>query len=322
MASRPEPEPIPKPLQRVSQYSNHSGISGRSLSPIDAQIKRSSIASTSTSRAASPSHRVDVPQGIDSDTDADTDADRRPDPTSHVAPVLPPKDTKSPGAISTSPTTTVESDGLESREEADEIEDASPVEQTSHSTYIAPALPPIRFSMNNADFSELLSSVGGLPSLKKVDAVETSRKIPQTDVPVSPPQGPQAEETAPSSNSEKDGRLTPIMTVTPASEDFTENSVVTKQSPDTNKPQHVRSGESEPVLSRLREAIMSAKDKGAQQLQVDIDMVDTVIEHIQSRDSSFFQLKSKVDGMNVSPHLIMPSTVLTKFNSARVNDIL
>jgi len=221
----------------------------------------------------------------------------------------------------------VGSDGVESREESDEVEDASPVEQTSHSTYIAPALPPIRFSMNNADFSELLSSVGGLPSLKKVDAVETSRKIFQTGDSVSPPQtitsGSQPEEAAPSSNSEKDGRLTPIMTVTPASEDFTENSIVSKQTPDTNKSQHVRSGESESVLSRLREAIMSAKDKVAHQLQVDIDMVDSVIEHIQSRDSSFFQLKSKVDGMNVSYNISSCLLiVLTKSDSARVNDIL
>jgi hypothetical protein len=29
-------------------------------------------------------------------------------------------------------------------------------------------------------------------------------------------------------------------------------------------------------------------------------MVDTAIEHIQSRDTAFAQLKSRVDGMNVS----------------------
>jgi hypothetical protein len=297
MASPPstaELDPTPKPLQRTSQYSNHSGISGRSLSPIDA-YNRSSLGSTSTSRAPSPSHHVDVPQGIDSDTDAETDADRRPDPgLSHAPPVVPPKDTKSPGAVHTSPATTVESDGLESREEADETDDASPVEQTSHSTYIAPALPPIRFSMNNADFSELLSSVGGLPSLKQLENVERSRKVSQTDIHVTPES--QVEEPAPPS---KERRLTPVMTVTPA-EGVTESAVETTQTAETNKSQTARSAESESVLGKLREAIKSAKDRGAQQLQVDIDMVDTAIEHIQSRDTAFAQLKSKVDGMNVS----------------------
>ena len=147
--------------------------------------------------------------------------------------------------------------------------------------------------MNNADFSELLSSVGGLHALKKIETVEASRKVSQAGIPA------QAEELAQSSNSDKDGRLTPVMTVTPA-EDVTENAVGTKQFPETNKTQNARSTESESVLGKLREAIKSAKDRGAQQLQVDIDMVDTAIEHIQSRDTTFAQLKSKVDGMNVS----------------------
>jgi hypothetical protein len=223
----------------------------------------------------------------------------------------------------------VESDGLELREEVDETEDSSPVEQTSHSTYIAPALPPIRFSMNNADFSELLSSVGGLASLKKI---ETSRKASQGDIPVTPPphtvtsesMTSQPEEFVSLSNSEKERRLTPVMTLTPAAEDVTENAVGTKQIGETNRAQHARSGESESVLSKLHEAINSAKDRGAQQLQVDIDTVDTVIEHIQSRDSAFALLKSKVDGMNVSavtyPTFLL--TVLIVRNSARVNDIL
>jgi hypothetical protein len=176
-----------------------------------------------------------VPQGIDSDTDAETDADRRPDSTYHAPPDLPPKDIKPPDAVHTSPTTTVESDGLESREETEETEDGPSVERTSHSTYIAPALPPIRFSMNSADFSGLLSSVGGLSSIKKIEAVETSRRAFQADIPVTPPPhtitpGSQAGEPAPALTSEKDRRLTPVMTVTPASEDVTENTVVTKKS--------------------------------------------------------------------------------------------
>jgi hypothetical protein len=132
----------------------------------------------------------------------------------------------------------------------------------------------------------------------------------------------QVEELAPSSNSEKEGRYTPVMTVTPA-EDVTESAVGTKQIAETGKTQNARSAESESVLGKLREAIKSAKDRGAQQLQVDIDMVDTAIEHIQTRDTAFAQLKSKVDGMNVSAesYLFYPPIVLTISDSARVNDI-
>ena len=302
MASPPsisaELDPTPRALQRISQYSSHSAISAGSLSPIDAHhpIKRFSSASTS-SRAASPSHRVDVPQGIDSDTDAETDTDRaHGQSSSRAPPALPPKDRSGHQAF---PATTVESDGTQ-REDIDDAEVASSVEQTSHSTYIAPALPPIRFSMNNADFSELLSSVGGLPHHKSMETPQMSRKESQADIPAtrtitSPPH---LEEPVSGPNSEKEGQLTPVMTVTPASEDARETPAVTKQAVESHK---MRSADSSgPVLSKLREAIKFAKDRGAVQLQVDIDMVDAVIEHIESKDTSFLQLKSKVDGMNVS----------------------
>jgi hypothetical protein len=180
--------------------------------------------------------------------------------------------------------------------------------------------------MNNADFTELLSSVGGLPPLK---TVEKLRKASQADVPAphrftSGSLTFHTEEPEPSSNSEMEGRLTPVMTVTPASEDVTDNAVVAKQFTETNKTRNARLAESESFLSKLREAIMSAKDKGAQQLQVDIDMVDAVIEHIESRDSTFAQLKSKVDGMNVSAetYSVYVLTEPNIYHSARVSDIL
>ena len=161
--------------------------------------------------------------------------------------------------------------------------------------------------MNNADFSELLSSVGGLPTLKTMEAAEVSRKGHQFGLPATPhtiaseSTPSQAEEHSPSSNSEMEGRVTPLMTVTPASEDLTETS---KQLVETNKAQKARLAETESVLGKLREAIRATKDKGAQRLQVDIDLVDAVIEHIESRDTAFVQLKSKADGMNVSAGLI------------------
>ncbi|TFL02525.1 hypothetical protein BDV98DRAFT_528221 [Pterulicium gracile] len=45
----------------------------------------------------------------------------------------------------------------------------SPVEQVSRTTYIAPALPPIRLSLNPDEFTSLLQAVGGLPPLKALE---------------------------------------------------------------------------------------------------------------------------------------------------------
>ncbi|KAJ3713293.1 hypothetical protein C8R42DRAFT_684717 [Lentinula raphanica] len=56
-----------------------------------------------------------------------------------------------------------------------ELESEENVEQSGNratATFIAPALPPIRFSLNAADFSDLFTSVGGqMNSLKNLDTV-------------------------------------------------------------------------------------------------------------------------------------------------------
>jgi Rho-type GTPase-activating protein 1/2 len=134
---------------------------------------RLSDLSLSNSRSISPAHRADVPQNIESETETEAESDngaqrsqiRELEPP---APVPPPKEdkdtfieTRSDADLDMSITTQLDngSDDTES----------SPVEHTSHSTFIAPALPPIRFSMNTADFSELFNSVGGLPSIKSMD---------------------------------------------------------------------------------------------------------------------------------------------------------
>jgi hypothetical protein len=51
---------------------------------------------------------------------------------------------------------------------SDDMLEGSPVQRMSHSTFIAPALPPIRFSMSGAGFAELLGVVGG-PSLRALE---------------------------------------------------------------------------------------------------------------------------------------------------------
>ncbi|KZT10745.1 RhoGAP-domain-containing protein [Laetiporus sulphureus 93-53] len=99
----------------------------------------------------SPSHHVDVPHSIESGTDTENESEEmRTTKRQDAPPALPPKE-----AFSVRNGRSSYEDG------ATESSESSPVERTSHATFIAPALPPIRISMGGTDFSELLRSVGG-----------------------------------------------------------------------------------------------------------------------------------------------------------------
>ncbi|KAH8107975.1 RhoGAP-domain-containing protein [Cristinia sonorae] len=154
----------------------------------------------------SPSHRVDVPHGIESGTDSEAE-DQSPgdDSNDDLPPMPPPKEakgtkvgTRRPPELKLGADHEVEvSETMDNSEELDasmvELEsyESSPVEQTSHATYIAPALPPIRFSMSGADFSELLKSVGSPTATKSpmtmvkeaVEASETTLKLNTKQIP-------------------------------------------------------------------------------------------------------------------------------------------
>lgn len=120
----------------------------------------------------SPSHRADVPHGIESGTDTEAESEESHyRAQSDMPPVPPPKEP--PSARSARPTlnrlntgssvslNTLDDGQPNSEDRLVESPESSPVERTSHATFIAPALPPIRISMGNSDFSELLKSVGG-----------------------------------------------------------------------------------------------------------------------------------------------------------------
>lgn len=118
-------------------------------------------------KAASPSHKVDVPHGIESGTDT-SDGEREPrtkgrtqtsslpskdkDAKSRRRPVQLELDTKQ-SASQEAETSFLSSAGADSEDES------SPVERVSRSTFIAPAHPPIRFSVSGNGFQELLSQV-------------------------------------------------------------------------------------------------------------------------------------------------------------------
>ncbi|KAG6813638.1 hypothetical protein H0H92_008874 [Tricholoma furcatifolium] len=112
------------------------------------------------SRSVSPAHRPNVPHSVESESDTDPEgenAEARTQSQERLAPVPPPKDADVPFADEADASTSVDSG-------SEDLSESSPVEHISHSTFIAPALPPIRLSMTSHDFSELFKSVGGFPS--------------------------------------------------------------------------------------------------------------------------------------------------------------
>ncbi|KAG1890152.1 RhoGAP-domain-containing protein [Suillus subluteus] len=133
----------------------------------------------------SPSHRADVPHGIESGTDTDVEgdgsrksSDDSPSPTA-PAPPVPPKEHRAK-ARANELKLDIDPDASAVSHMDSNSDESSPVERTSVATFIAPALlPPIRFSMTGSDFSDFLRSVGGMPSLKSLDQIaegDDSRK--------------------------------------------------------------------------------------------------------------------------------------------------
>ena len=119
-------------------------------------------------KAGSPAHKVDVPRGIESGTDT-SDGEREPSTKERTRkPSLSSsKDAKksrlqpSHVDLETKQQASQEEPGedtlLNSAGDIDTEDESSPVERMSRSTFIAPAHPPIRFSVSGNGFQELLS---------------------------------------------------------------------------------------------------------------------------------------------------------------------
>ncbi|KAJ7925217.1 signal transducer [Mycena leptocephala] len=140
---------------------------------------------SSRSRSDTPSslsRRADVPQSVGSGADSDEEGDSQ----SHSGspPPLPPKESKS--YTTQSPLNDdADASAVSQPDSSDDMSESSPVEHTSHSTFIAPALPPIRFSMTTADFSDLFNSAEGQKSsLKQLANISEDFDGP---VPMTPP---------------------------------------------------------------------------------------------------------------------------------------
>ncbi|KAJ3514631.1 hypothetical protein NLJ89_g2275 [Agrocybe chaxingu] len=261
-------------------------------------------------RSASPAYRADVPHGIESGTD--TDAENEADMSSSESygrspPAPPPKDVKqSLGILGADPDSSQLS---ESGDILEELGDPTAVERTSHATFIAPALPPIRFSMNTADFSELLSSVGGLPSLRSLDKLAISTKqaqehpIPSTPPPTasSPTMYRHSGGSLADASSDTHVEIESVITTLTAKEfqvdqESTSGSLTPLPDSAFNPPS--RRTETNNVMLQVREALNEAKKKGAQHVQVDMNLVDAILDLVGSQNADYQHLKTRLDGMN------------------------
>jgi hypothetical protein len=140
---------------------------------IDVEKSRGGVRDGRTSpaynNAASPSHRIDVPHGIESgtDTDPENDGEAPAPPPKMSAPVLPPPRPETPeGAPRSADMRTPRPNGTHSPASAVDADMSVAADTTvgeeqvhaRHSTFIAPALPPIRISLGAGDFSDFLRS--------------------------------------------------------------------------------------------------------------------------------------------------------------------
>ncbi|CAK5281481.1 unnamed protein product, partial [Mycena citricolor] len=265
------------------------------------------------------SSRADVPHSIESGTDTDTDAGSGPDGESdgHVQPPSPPPKT-------------VEDPEASQLDSSDDMSESSPVEHTSHSTFIAPALPPIRFSMTTSDFSDLFSSVQGhrrSMSLKQLVNM-TEGEVPSTPPPtaVSIKSGGSTPTMATSVRGNTTNDSTPkVILPAPRLQSLGKNTLPSvSEGPDMNGSRSRSSSESQgqPVkripltradsagtavprdaigsdlaVLRLRQASADARERGATQLKLDKAFVDAILSAIDTRDAELSTVKTKLDGV-------------------------
>ncbi|KAA1471697.1 RhoGAP-domain-containing protein [Dentipellis sp. KUC8613] len=190
----PSPLGLPSSIRPARSFDDRSArpnLHGRALSnslTIDVEKARRPLGTRSPQ--ASPAHKIDVPSGIESGTDTEAEGDngKRGDSSDDGGPVPPPKDGKAkqrPEQLELSEYMSPDMSDVPRTDSAavSDAEESSPVQRVSRSTFIAPALPPIRFSMNTGDFSDLLQSVNGRNSMKGLDQLAAARPPPKTPPP-------------------------------------------------------------------------------------------------------------------------------------------
>lgn len=259
------------------------------------------------SRSPSPAHRADVPHSVESGTDTEPEGEQISGSGRDTLPPLPPPKDASGPSVEQVGLTQADADG--SYLDIDELTGSSPVEHTSHATYIAPALPPIRFSMNTADFSELLNSVGGLPPLKSLDNLARLTKKPTSNIPSTPP--PSAALTSTTTFTPSNGstgfprdsapnnmddvlQAPSIRESSPSEWDTPNTDSATLQ---TSTSLMARQSSTDMIFQRLRETVEDAKSREIQQLKLERVFVEAIVEALESRGAEHAQMKARFDGM-------------------------
>nr|GAT57619.1 signal transducer [Mycena chlorophos] len=289
-------------------------------------------------RPSSGSRQADVPHSIESGTDTD-DGDGNVSTDSPPPP--PPKESK-PSGLTASPKLAVSS--LEDSDisiayqldSSDEMSESSPVERTSHSTYIAPALPPIRISMTTSDFAELFKASDDPKPRPLVEISEDlSDHVPTTPPPTatsiysatdtltptsdatftvdshstratSEESTPAPRFVSPAPRLQSLGRAKALADEESAEAGRLRSSSESHTREPTTRVTLTRSGsataslgsddQSNVVVLRLREALADARDRGAQQLKFDRAFVEAILGAMEAKDAESSGLKSKLDG--------------------------
>ena len=345
-------EPQDKPSSATLSPSDVN-VQKRNCSPSDISFEGRSA---NDSRSASP---ADVPHSIESGTDTEYENEnenenenelKRPHTTRKILPPAPPpKDSKGTRPI------TYETEADINTSEMSQVGDVSEdlleslrVERMSHSTFIAPALPPIRFSLNTTDFSELLGSVGGMTSLKSLDdAAMLIRQKQSYNAFATTPSftaTPTSEENATLPLSESSNNQVHMLedassAVHSSSDIYDDESSypsdypsdprihpdqtqITITEPESTIAVSLGRNTSDLIYKTLQETSYSAKKTGAQHLHVDISLVDAIIKLIESQKAEYHNLTGKMEGMNVGNFLFFSSQSVLKLCRGRVNSML
>ncbi|EKM80911.1 hypothetical protein AGABI1DRAFT_119462 [Agaricus bisporus var. burnettii JB137-S8] len=217
------------------------------------------------SRSNSPYRQIDVPRSIENGSDSD-EAGELASPLPDQRHSLPTSSRSENGESKETQSPVLSEDySALSQETSDDMSESSPVERLSHATFIAPALPPIRFSLNAADFSELLSSVQGSSALKSLDQMASLLQ-------------------------ESDNASAPLK----ASSGKTMTTVTKSSVTTANGHQTGKTGEHTTPNSRV---LKDSRDHGMQHINLEIDFVVAVLETLDSRKMVYEDLKEKFDGV-------------------------
>ncbi|KAI0744172.1 hypothetical protein C8Q80DRAFT_1107153 [Daedaleopsis nitida] len=294
------------------------------LSGVEFELQRPGSAS---SVPPSPSHFVDVPHNIESGTDTEAESENdSQDDTHDRPPSLPPKEPprrfERPSDLrvdvssrSHTPANAGESEGTP---------ESSPVERTSRATFITPALPPIRISMGGSDFSEFSGYWGQWTTRTARARRALRRKTAESSSSTSRSRRPtrrarrrlrRATSLCPSSSSSHEymngsrrsgererARIDPgARSGSPPLSLARRHMRVNSNAGRVNGAARITvtaPGDGVEALRRkLQEAVISASERGAAQVALDANFVQSIINMLEQQQNEYQDLRRNLDGM-------------------------